>query len=527
MKSFLSTATLFGLLLCLILNSTGHATSGGELNQNPKPNIIVILADDMGFSDLGCTGSEIETPNLDSLAQRGLLFTNFYNTSRCCPSRAALLTGQYQWDAGMGHMTYTNSKHPEYQKAMNENNATIAELLKQAGYQTVTSGKWHLGNARSKWPDKRGFDHFYGTPTGGGIYFYPSKFYDRPVFEDGKEVEPESDWYSTDGFTDYAVKFISENRNKEQPFFMYMAYIAPHFPLQAKEADIQKYSGKYDAGYESIRNARYQKQIQLGIFDPQQTQSKPRFKDWDTVKSKAKESREMEVYAAQVDNMDQNIGRIIKALKDNRILDNTIVMFLSDNGGCSAGWNKTPEAEIGSRDCNAAYGIWYNVSNTPYRESKSRVHEGGIITPLIVHWPNGINKPGRKIAEPAHIMDILPTCLDLVGTTYPEKFEDREIDPIDGESFLNRLYQSEPGSTPKERTLFWEHEGNRSVRKGDWKLVALRKKKWELYDLQKDPFEMHDLADQRPELANELSSQYQEWASRHGVREWPLKKKKK
>ena len=499
----------------------------GKTSRNERPNIIIILADDMGFSDLGCTGSEIETPNLDHLARQGLLFTNFYNTSRCCPSRAALLTGQYQWDAGMGHMTYTKSKYPEYQQVMNMNNATIAELLRQTGYQTVTTGKWHLGNNRDYWPDKRGFDNFYGTPTGGGIYFYPSKFYDRSVYSDGKRIEPGEAWFSTDGFTDYAIDFITKKRNKERPFFMYVAYIAPHFPLQAKAKDIQKYHGKYDVGYQFIRNARFNKQVGQDIFDSKRTPSKPTFKDWESIKSKPTESRKMAVYAAQVDNMDQNIGRILQALEDTDSLDNTVLMFLSDNGGCSAGWNKTPEAEIGTRECNAAYGAWYNVSNTPYRQSKSRVHEGGIITPLIVHWPNGISEPGKMVKRPAHIMDIMPTCLELAGTTYPNTFESRSIDPIDGQSILPWVTSKKTEEHSKKRLLFWEHEGNRSVRKGDWKLVALRKKKWELYDLSQDPFETNNLAAEHPAIVSELSEAFKKWAAEHGVRPWPLKKKQR
>ena len=419
-------------------------------------------------------------------------------------------------------MTYTKSDLPEYQRALSKDVPTIAEILGKHGYQSMMSGKWHVGDKRDEWPDRRGFNHFYGTPTGGGIYFYPSKFYNRPVYDDGKEVAPGKDWYSTDGFTERAIEFIRNKRKADSPFFLYVAYVAPHFPLQAKADDIQKYRGIYNAGYGEIRNARFKKQIELGLFDSQRLLSKPAHPHWDPVKNRTQESTKMAVYAAQVDCMDQNIGKIFNALKSENILDNTVVIFLSDNGGAKTAWNKTPEAEIGSRDCNAAYGVWYNVSNTPYREAKSRVHEGGIITPMVFHWPNGIHDAGRKVTRPAHIMDILPTCLELANCSYPNTFNSKQVDPLDGRSFLESVKSSESKHL-KARKLFWEHEGNRAVRHGDWKLVKLRKKKWELYNLSHDPFETHNLIDQHPKIVSDLMKHYKDWAAKHGVRRWPLK----
>ncbi|MEM7316781.1 MAG: arylsulfatase, partial [Planctomycetota bacterium] len=403
-----------------------------------RPNIIVILADDLGYSDIGCTGSEIETPNLDRLARDGILFTNCYNTSRCCPSRAALLTGQYQWDAGLGHMISTRSPYPEYQTSMNRDNITIPEALRPQGYQTVMSGKWHIGNARRDWPDRRGFQSFYGTPTGGGLYFYPSRFYDRPIFRNGVEVTPDADWYSTDAFTDFAIEFLRNRKTSSPPFFMYLAYIAPHFPLQAKSKDISKYEGRYQVGYESTRTARFVRQQRMGIVPESTNPSGCVCPDWEKVDKKI-EARKMAVYAAQIDCLDQNVGRIIETLKDTKSFQNTVVMFLSDNGGCSNSFNKTPAEEIGSRDSNAAYGVWYNVSNTPYRMAKSQEHEGGIITPLIVSWPKGLANPGTLNRTPVHIMDILPTTLELSQTPIPHEIKGRKLDPIDGVSFAGAL----------------------------------------------------------------------------------------
>jgi arylsulfatase len=486
-----------------------------------RPNIIVILADDMGYSDLGCTGSEIHTPTLDRMAKEGVLFTHCYNASRCCPSRAALLTGQYQWDAGIGHMDTTKSRLTEYQGFLNDETATIGELLGQNGYQTFMAGKGHVGSTkREMWPDHHGFKNFYGTPDGGGLYFYPSKFYDRPVYHNGKKIEPPSSWYSTDGFTDATIDYIRD-RKKGQPFFVYLAYIAPHFPLQAKKEDIDKYRDTYKAGYDVIRKARITRQKQSGIFARNATASRPVYSDWDSVKDKDEEALKMAVYAAQIDCLDQNIGKLMAALKDEGLIDNTLVMFMSDNGGCSSQFNKTPEAVIGSRNCNAAYGIWYNISNTPYRMAKTQEHEGGVMTPLIMHWPAGIRQPGRMFSAPVHIMDVMPTCLDLAGAAYPDEYKSRPLDPLDGESLLPLL---RAGEEDPDRLICWEHQGNRAVRKGDWKLVALRKTPWELYDLSKDPCEENDLIDTYPEKASELKDLYKDWADEHGVQPWPLKK---
>ncbi len=511
------------LLSAILMVCSQFSWAAAGTVKESRPNIIVILVDDMGYSDLGCTGSEIQTPNLDTMARQGVLFTHCYNTSRCCPTRASLLTGQYQWDAGMGHMDYTKSEFPEYQQALNDKSATIAELLKMQGYQTFMAGKWHVGSQRQHWPDKRGFDQFYGTPAGGGLYFYPSAFYDRPVFHNGREVKPDASWYSTDGFTDATIDYIRNRPSQTKPFFIYLAYIAPHFPLQAKRQDIEKYRNTYTLGYNAIRKARFEKQKKLGIVAQNLPPSESVCGNWKAVKNKQQQALKMAVYAAQVDCIDQNIGKLMNTLKEEDLFDNTVVMFLSDNGGCSAGFNRTPKAEIGSRHCNAAYGKWYNVSNTPYRMAKKQQHEGGIITPLIMHWPDGIKKSGQVIGEPKHVIDILPSCLQLAGGSYPETYRSNVLDPLDGVSFMSLVNGKKQD---KQRVFYWEHEGNRAVRKGDWKLVALHKKQWELYNLANDPYEQYDLASQKPEIVEDLLKLYEEWAAKHGVRPWPLKKGK-
>lgn len=485
-----------------------------------RPNIIVVLVDDMGYSDLGCTGSEIETPNLDRMASEGVMFTNFYNTSRCCPSRASLLTGQYQWDAGMGHMTYTKSTVPEYQGYLNRQSVTIAELLKDNGYNTFISGKWHVGDKKREWwPDHRGFEQFYGTPTGGGIYYYPSKFYDRPVYWNGEQQYPDSNWYSTDAFTDYSIDYIKNRREEGKPFFMYLAYIAPHFPLQAKEEDIEKYRGTYRVGYDEIRKARFEKQHELGLVHEGIPASDPVYPNWDSVDDKETEALKMAVYAAMVDRMDQNIGRLMQTLKDEGIDENTVVMFLSDNGACAQDRDLSTVAELGTRNCNAGYGIWNNVSNTPYRMHKSQEHEGGNITPLIIRWPAGLEQKGEYIREHAHINDIMPTCLELAGVQYPKFYKGVELGKLDGSTFLPLLKGEKQD---KERAFFWEHEGNAAVRVGDWKLVSLHKKDWELYNLKEDPYEVNDLVKQYPDKSKELLQRYVAWTEEHGVRQWPL-----
>jgi len=491
-------------------------------NEAEKPNIIVILADDMGYSDLGCMGGEIQTPNLDNLANDGLLFTHCYNSSRCAPSRASLLTGLYQHRTGIGHML-SDWGIPSYRGFLNDNCITIAEILKENGYNTIISGKWHVGDKREHWPDKRGFDNFFGTPKGGGLYFYPSKFIDRPIFRNGKQIFPDSTtFYTTDNYTTEAIQFITESQSDDKPFFLYLAYIAPHYPLQAWPEDIAKYKGKYDQGYEAIRQTRFEKQQKLGIVDKNIKLSPPEYPEWNTV-NQQEEADRMEVYAAMVDRMDQNIGHLVDHLKSIGEYENTLLLFLSDNGACAENVNRAPEAELGTVRSFTAYGKnWANVGNTPYRKYKSKEHEGGILTPLIVHWPAGITK-NRLVKDIVHIIDIMPTCLEITGAEYPNEYKGKPIKALDGQSFSAAFQNKKIDAI---RPLFWEHEGNQAVRINDWKLVKLNKKPWELYELKSDPTELDDLSETKMEVKDSLLIRWNKWANATGVESWPVRKKK-
>ncbi len=495
--------------------------SAGLQGSNDKPNFIVILADDMGYSDLGCTGSEIETPHLDILAKNGLLFTNLYNTARCCPTRASLLTGLYSHNAGVGYMD-SDSGYPGYRGHLSENAVTIAEVLGEKSYQTILSGKWHLGGVREYWPDRRGFQKFYGVPKGGGLYFYPSRFIDRKIYRNGEHIEPEDpNYYTTDAFTTEALKFIAESNRDGKPFFLYLAYVAPHYPLQAHEEDIQKHLGKYKAGYEAIRNARFKKQKRLGIVNPD-TKLSP-IHDGSVIDDVETMDRKMAVYAAQMDNLDQNVGRLVKGLMDMKLFENTLILFMSDNGAVlsEVDWELDggPRGEIGTNESFVSYGKhWGNVSNTPFRKYKSKAHEGGVVSPLIAHWPNGI-KRHQKVREVVHVIDIFPTLLELANVDYPKRFRGHRIKPLQGASFSNVIKGE---SLESDRSIFWEHMGNSGVRKGDLKAVRTHGQPWELYNLSSDPTELDDLAEVRPQDLGRLKIAYKKWAKENGVMDWPL-----
>ncbi len=483
--------------------------------QTQDPNVIIILADDLGFSDLGCTGSEFQTPNLDSLAANGVLFTNCYNTSRCCPTRASLLTGRYQHQVGFGHMD-TDLGVPAYQGRFFDGVTILPEQLKNHGYRTMMLGKWHLGHEEDHTPLARGFDRMYGIPKGGGVYFYPCVGRDRQVFLNDRQVFPDSNWYSTDAFTDYAIEFAEEAIGEDKPFFMYLAYIAPHFPLQARREDILKYQGKYKKGYAHYRQQRFEKQKELGLISADTKLSPPDHENWDTIKNKEAEDLKMAVYAAQVDRMDQNIGRLISTLRQNGQLENTAIFFLSDNGAASTNLHQFPEAEIGSKDCWSAYGrSWANVSNTPFRKYKAMAHEGGIITPLIMHWPAGLRSNGLITRQPIHIIDLFPTILSLVSGLD----EDGNLENLEGSSLMPVIRGERSGTA---KTMLFEHQGNRAVRVGDWKLVSRHRQSWELYHLKDDPTELNNLAENHPDKKSELLSAYKQWANENGVEEWPI-----
>ncbi|WP_212508746.1 arylsulfatase [Litoribacterium kuwaitense] len=510
-----------------------------------QPNVLIILNDDMGFSDIGCYGGEIETPNLDRLAMNGLRFSQFYNTARCSPSRASLLTGLHPHQTGIGILT--DDQRPDgYPGNLNRQCVTIAEVLKQGGYRTYMSGKWHLANdiheENHTWPLQRGFDRFYGTLAGAGSYFRP-----LTLRRDNENIDDEDladDFYYTDEMSRQAVAFLADHheQHEDDPFFMYVAYTAPHWPLHAKEEDIEKYKGRFNEGWDVLREERFKRLYELGILDESSSLSTrdPSLPAWDEADHKEWLLRCMEVYAAQIDAMDQGIGTIIDQLEETGKLEQTIILFLSDNGGCAevlqpqmrtnvlkkkvapvvtkdgeeVVFGNRPDVMPGGEDSYQSYGVaWANLSNTPFRLYKHWVHEGGIATPLIVHWPEEVVEQGRIVHEPFQLTDIMPTILEITKTDDCELLDRNELHPLEGQSFAPVF----TGETVEKEALFWEHEGNGAVRIGDWKLVRKYPQAWELYHLGKDRSEMTNLADTFPDKVAEMKTQYEEWARRCDV----------
>ncbi len=524
-RQFMSSTigALSAAALCPNQNAFGATAPKGA----SKPNIVVILADDLGFSDIGCYGSEIHTPNLDRLAGEGLRFTQAYNVARCCPSRAALLTGLYPHQAGMGDMTGGGAKErPEgpYQGYLNQHCVTMAELLKTAGYSTYMSGKWHVGEKREHWPLKRGFDRYFGLISGASSYFgiLPQEVPPRVMVRDDAPYAPEGDhFYMTDAFTDHAVEFLKEH-DASKPFLLYLAYTAPHWPLHALEEDIAKYRGKYGMGWDKLREQRYERMVKQGIIDPKWKLS-PRDSEvpaWDGVENKEDWDLRMAVYAAMIDRMDQGIGRVLDTLKRQGMEENTLVLFLADNGGCHEHLDKPklhkPGALPGTRESYLSYERpWANASNTPFRMFKHWCHEGGVATPLIARWPARIKQHGELTGQVAHITDIMATCADLSGAQYPDTVAGQKITPLVGKSLAPIL----EGKTREPRSpLFWEHEGNRAMREDQWKLVATATGDWELYDLEADRTELTNLAQAQPDRAKAMLDSWNTWAKEVGVK---------
>ncbi len=490
-----------------------------------KPNIVVILVDDMGFSDIGCYGSEIPTPNLDALAADGLRFTQFYNTGRCCPTRASLLTGLYPHQAGVGHMT-DDKGVPGYRGRLNDSCVTIAEVLKPAGYFTAMSGKWHVGQNLGVTPWGRGFDRSL-NPAAGGFYYGGSSRYDLSL--NGEAIKADDprlpkDWYSTDLWTTFGLKFIDEALAEKKPFYLHLCHNAPHFPLQAPADAIEKFRGQYKAGWGAIRDRRYAKEIELGIIDKNWAKS-PRpqaVMPWKDVPAEEKERFDhlMAVYAACVFRMDQAVGDLVAGLKERGVFDNTLILFMSDNGGnAESGPKGRTEGDPTKADSNWFCGeSWAFPQNTPFRLYKHYNHEGGIATPLIAHWPAGITAKNELRRQPAHLIDIMATCVDVSGAEYPAQFKEKSITPMEGKSLVTAF----KNESLDRDTLFWEHEGNAAIRVGDMKLVRKgRNAPWELYDLKTDRTELHDLATAQPEKAKELTAQWEAWAERAQVKPYP------
>jgi arylsulfatase A-like enzyme len=503
-----------------------------------RPNIVLIMADDLGFSDIGPYGSEIATPNLDALARRGVRFTQFYNCARCVPTRASLLTGLYPHKAGVGYMEPGNRYNdaiqarrslPEYQGYLNRSCITIAEALRTGGYQTFMTGKWHVGAAEGQRPWERGFQRFYGILGGASNHFRPGK----ALWSDGKPAEAPPNFYSTDAFSDRAADFI-QDASPDRPLFLYTAYTAPHWPIQAPDSEIAKYRGKYRTGWDELRQRRFARQKSLGLFGPgtrlsdRHAESYP----WQNADHDEMDLR-MAVYAAMIDRMDQGIGRIVDALRRTGRENNTLILFLSDNGACAEPYGRNSIVRPGPAESATGYLLpWANASNTPFRLFKHWVHEGGIATPFIASWPGRIKGGAINTRKTGHVKDILPTCLDAAGVAYLLTHAGNSVEPLAGASLLPAL--ADPRIARNE-VLFWEHEGNRAVRDGKWKLVSYfneihqemnrvgtgrRTGTWELYDLESDRTETRNLAQAEPGRTRQMIAQYDRWAASTGVRDW-------
>ncbi len=516
------------LLFTIVLHGDAALINSRSSVGAARPNVVLILADDLGFSDVGCYGSRVDTPNLNRLAASGLRFSQFYNAARCCPTRAALLTGLYPHEAGVGHMAQDWTQFgAAYSPGLNEQSATFAELLHDAGYRNYLAGKWHVGGrARGQernYPTNRGFDHWYGT-FGGGDFFAPDN-----LFLDDKQVRAEDDYYFTDAVTDHAILFLKEHSrdHKDQPFLLHLTYTAPHFPLQARATEIAKYRGKFKDGWDAERERRMAQLKRLGIIDakwklsPRDTVADP----FEKAEDKDEWDLRMAVHAAMIDRMDQGIGRVLEAVRRMGAEQNTLVLFLSDNGASAEFLDSWPDPRRGHKPgtptgqpgSHRTLEIgWANAANTPFRENKMWIHEGGISTPLIAYWPAGIGARNKLTREIGHVIDVMPTLLEVAGVEYPRTFRGRRLTPLAGRSLLPALQGKRLGG----RTLAWEHEGNRGIRFGDWKLVAVFKGEWELYNLAADRTETNNLAGDMPDKVNDLAAQWQSWADSVGVVPW-------
>ena len=480
------------LLLCLLstLSEPWLPAQDAALETTPgdkRPNIVLILADDLGFSDLGCYGGEIETPRLDKLAANGLRFRQFYSTSKCHSSRVSLLTGLYCFQAGNSQLT---------------RGVTLAQVLRSAGYSTTMTGKWHLAGE----PTDYGFERYFGHLSGATNFFSG----DDSFRLNGKPwSEFDETFYTTDANTDYAIRFLEEVHDDEKPFFLYVAYNAPHYPLHAPRREVEKYRGRYRKGWDRLREERFARQETIGLREGSWKLS-PRpdhVPAWDSLSPEERdwEDRRMAAYAGMVDRLDQNIGRLVDWLEAKGELDNTLIAFFSDNGACP--FERTRAAEHEPWDARSYWTYdtgWAHAGNTPFRWYKQNQHEGGISSPCIVHWPSGLKtEPGAFTSRPSHLIDWMATVLDVGGAKYPRTFEERSIEPLAGRSLLPIFLGREPG---KPRTLYFQFSNNRALRKGPWKAVSARGGPWELYDLSKDRSELVDLSAAQPERAAELAA---------------------
>jgi arylsulfatase A-like enzyme len=513
------------LRLILLMGMTVCAASAAV-----KPNIILILADDLGFSDIGCYGGEIKTPNIDALAKGGIRFSQFYNGARCCPTRASLMTGLYAHQAGVGDMVDTYAaavrermNSPAYTDRLSPSAPTVAEELRKVGYRTLMSGKWHLGYRTNEWPSARGFDRSFALIHGAmnyyGLGIQNAGAPGAVMMElDGKKfVPPQEGFFATDAFTDYAIGFLNEDEARKRPFFLYMAYNAPHWPLQARAETIAKHRGTYRAkGWDKVRAERLER-LKKAEFMDERTElapRAPRVAEWEQATEEAREQwdLEMAVYAAQVEELDTNIGRLLEALKKSGRDRNTMILFMSDNGGAAEDPNRSAAgAVLGTRESYEGYRVQgAHVSSAPFRKTKKFTHEGGIAAPLIVNW-EGIDaaRRGSVVKDVAHIIDMMPTVVELAGGAARKEFEGVNLAAVFKGETLKR-----------EGALFWEHEGNRAAREGNWKIVSTFGEPWELYDLGEDRTELRNLARSKPEVLARMAGAYEAWAKRVGVLPW-------
>jgi arylsulfatase A-like enzyme len=525
--------------------STSPSTDPSPTTTSPnakRPNIVLILADDMGYADLGCWGSEIATPNIDKLAHNGWRFTQMHNNPRCTVTRGALLTGLYPTQAGVGFNT-GNYGSPAYQGYLNDSCVTLGEALGEVGYRTAIAGKWNVapwGRSTPSLPRDRGFERSLCDVGGEALtYFDTVRYLNGKII--GRSKDPS--YYFTRSVTGYVVGSIKEFHASGDPFFVYAAYTAPHFPLQAPNADVTPYHGRYAAGWDAIWQQRYQRGVTAGVIDP--SWPIPRSGPGTTPYSKARDldwqQRRMEVYAAQVSIMDEGVGKIVTELEDLGILEETLIVFLSDNGACSElvhTGNKhaqeitrnglpmvsgnIPSVLPGPSNTFQSYGVdWAHVSNTPFRMYKRWTEEGGISTPMVASWPGTLSTGGLD-HRTMHVMDLMPTFLELAGATYPETFRGHPITATEGQSFAPILAGAEnQADWSRTGMLFWEHMGHRAARIGDWKLVSdLPEGGWELFDMATDRTETVDLSAQHPGMVASLSAGYDGWKARVGVRTW-------
>jgi arylsulfatase A-like enzyme len=516
--------TLCYFLLGSIAISMSGCTNAEK--RDHQPNILLILVDDMGFSDIGCYGGEIQTPNLDKLASEGIRFNQFFNTSKCFPSRACLLTGMYAQKCGMSESNDSI-----------KNAVTIGEVLKESGYRTLMVGKHH-GQENMYY---RGFNRYFGLRDGMCNYFNPGepragelpparKAYDWAYPREwcidsitySPYTPPEKDFYTTDYFTNYAINYLDEYENEDKPFFLYVAYNAPHDPLMAWPEDIQKYIGKYKHGYEQIRKKRYEKQLEIGLIDESFPLSEPTYEDWDALSEEEQLVRDsiMAVYAAMIDRVDQNIGRLIAKIDEQGELDNTLIMFMSDNGAQALAdkkdWyfaqNKISDFSqpIGSMARFTSLNLsWANVSNTPFRFYKDYSHNGGIATPLIINWPSTIKEKNRVSRSRGHFVDILPTILDITGADYPREYNGQKILPYDGKSLLPEILDGK--DLDNSRPLFFQWGPDQALMKDNWKIVRYNSGPWELYNMDNDKTETNNLVEQEQEVAKDLIKKHEQW----------------